>query len=148
MGHCYSGNAVEPTISNQWFVKSNAGWAGIEAVRNGSVRFVPERFENYYNWMEMSGLVIQRRCGGEPLRMIALNAATMVEYESERPCLREQNIKQDEDVLDTWFSSAPWPFSTLGWPDDTEDFGTLSHQMSCDWIRYILLGCPHDIFGN
>jgi valyl-tRNA synthetase len=101
----------------------------IEAVRNGSVRFVPERFAKiYYNWMEN----VRDWCISRQLwwghRIPAYDCLecgyTTVEYEkpSQCPVCRSENIKQDEDVLDTWFSSALWPFSTLGWPEDTEDF--------------------------
>ncbi len=130
VGTCYRCNTViEPLISKQWFVKMKplAGPA-IEAVKNGSIKFVPERFAKiYFNWMEN----IQDWCISRQLwwghRIPAYYCSdcghTMVEDHAPERCENcgSTRIEQDPDTLDTWFSSALWPFSTLGWPDQTED---------------------------
>ena len=100
----------------------------IEAVKNGSIKFVPERFSKiYFNWMEN----IQDWCISRQLwwghRIPAYYCLEcghmMVEHQMPDVCpeCNSTRIKQDEDTLDTWFSSALWPFSTLGWPEETED---------------------------
>ncbi len=131
VGHCQRCNTtIEPILSEQWFVsmKPLAGPA-IDVVKEGKVKFVPDRFSKiYYNWMEN----IQDWCISRQLwwghRIPAYYCAdcgeiTVSEGEP-KECSKcgGTNIKQDEDTLDTWFSSALWPFSTLGWPEETEDF--------------------------
>lgn len=130
VGACYRcATTIEPRVSWQWFVKMKPlAEPAIEAVRNGTVKFVPERFSKiYYNWMEN----IQDWCISRQLwwghRIPAYYCSDcgemMVSRAAPHKCEKCQstNIKQDEDVLDTWFSSALWPFSTLGWPDETPD---------------------------
>ncbi len=130
VGACYRcTTTIEPRVSWQWFVKMKPlAEPAIEAVRNGTVKFVPERFSKiYFNWMEN----IQDWCISRQLwwghRIPAYYCADcgemMVSRTAPHKCSKCQstNIKQDEDVLDTWFSSALWPFSTLGWPDETPD---------------------------
>lgn len=130
VGECYRCNTVvEPIISKQWFVKMEPlAKPAIEAVKNGSIKFVPERFSKiYYNWMEN----IQDWCISRQLwwghRIPAYYCLEcghmMVEHSMPDVCpeCNSTRIKQDEDTLDTWFSSALWPFSTLGWPEETED---------------------------
>ncbi len=130
VGTCYRCNTViEPMISKQWFVRMKplAGPA-IESVKNGSIKFVPERFSKiYFNWMEN----IQDWCISRQLwwghRIPAYYCKDcdhmMVAHEAPDTCAKcgSRNIEQDPDTLDTWFSSALWPFSTLGWPKETED---------------------------
>jgi valyl-tRNA synthetase len=130
VGSCYRCNTViEPLVSTQWFVKMKplAGPA-IKAVKDGVIKFVPERFSKiYFNWMEN----IQDWCISRQLwwghRIPAYYCSecgeTMVETESPGSCAKcgSKSIEQDPDTLDTWFSSALWPFSTLGWPEETED---------------------------
>jgi len=120
---------VEPKISNQWFVEMESlAKPAIEAVRDGRIQFVPERWRKvYFDWMEN----IQDWCISRQLwwghRIPAWHcddcAETTVSRETPPECQScgSSNIHQDEDVLDTWFSSALWPFSIMGWPEETED---------------------------
>ncbi len=130
VGSCYRcATTIEPRVSWQWFVKMKPlAEPALEAVRNGTVKFVPERFSKiYFNWMEN----IQDWCISRQLwwghRIPAYYCSDCGEMmvsrtaPNECPKCHSTRIKQDEDVLDTWFSSALWPFSTLGWPDETED---------------------------
>ncbi len=130
VGHCQRCNTtIEPILSEQWFVnmKPLAGPA-IDIVKSGKVKFVPERFSKiYYNWMEN----IQDWCISRQLwwghRIPAYYCVDcgeiIVSDEEPEKCLKcGGNVIQDEDTLDTWFSSALWPFSTLGWPEKTDDF--------------------------
>ncbi|MFS8500328.1 MAG: valine--tRNA ligase [Caldicoprobacter sp.] len=130
VGHCYRcGTVVEPIISKQWFVKMKPlAEPAIKAVKEGRIKFVPERFEKiYFNWMEnIKDWCISRQLWwGHRIPAYYCQDCdyTMVERSMPERCTKcgSTNIKQDEDVLDTWFSSALWPFSTLGWPDETED---------------------------
>ncbi|MDN5276389.1 MAG: valyl-tRNA synthetase [Clostridiales bacterium] len=130
VGHCYRcGTVVEPIISKQWFVKMKPlAEPAIKAVKDGKIKFVPERFEKiYFNWMEnIKDWCISRQLWWGhriPAYYCQDCGETMVERSMPERCSRcgSTNLKQDEDVLDTWFSSALWPFSTLGWPDETED---------------------------
>lgn len=130
VGSCYRcSTTIEPRVSYQWFVKMKPlAEPAIEAVRNGTIKFVPERFSKiYFNWMEN----IQDWCISRQLwwghRIPAYYCDDCGEITVSRtepgecPKCHSKKIRQDEDVLDTWFSSALWPFSTLGWPDVTED---------------------------
>jgi valyl-tRNA synthetase len=130
VGHCQRCDTIiEPLISTQWFVKMKPlAEPAIERVLAGETRFVPERFTRIYtNWMEnIRDWCISRQlwwghripvwycqdCGEVICSRTEPAACTMCQG---------SNLVQDEDVLDTWFSSALWPFSTLGWPDDTQD---------------------------
>ncbi len=130
VGHCYRcGTELEPWLSEQWFVKMKPlAEPAIEVVRDGRVRFVPARFaKTYLDWMEnLRDWCISRQlwwghripvwycgdCGQASASMDDLDTC---------PKCSSKNIEQDPDVLDTWFSSQLWPFSTLGWPDETED---------------------------
>ncbi|TET32436.1 MAG: valine--tRNA ligase [Anaerolineales bacterium] len=123
------GEVVEPMVSTQWFVRMESLAApALEAVRSGQIQIVPERFEKvYYNWLEN----IRDWCISRQLwwghRIPAWHCADCGEITVAREvptqCTHCESsaITQDPDVLDTWFSSGLWPFSTLGWPDDTED---------------------------
>ncbi|MBM7583222.1 valyl-tRNA synthetase [Caldicoprobacter guelmensis] len=130
VGHCYRcGTVVEPLISKQWFVKMKPlAEPAIKVVKEGKIRFVPERFEKvYFNWMEnIKDWCISRQLWWGhriPAYYCQDCGETMVERSMPEKCVKcgSTSIIQDEDVLDTWFSSALWPFSTLGWPDETED---------------------------
>ncbi len=130
VGHCYRcGTVLEPVASRQWFVKMKPlAEPAIECVRRGDTSFIPERFsKNYFNWMEnIKDWCISRQlwwghripayycgdCGG-----------ITVSEEDVTVCPKcgGRHIRQDDDVLDTWFSSALWPFTTLGWPDSDAD---------------------------
>jgi valyl-tRNA synthetase len=130
VGHCYRCNTtVEPMVSKQWFVKMKPLAApAIEVVKQGKVQFVPDRFTRIYlNWLEN----IRDWCISRQLwwghRIPAWYCKDCGEMTVSReditvcPKCGRTHIEQDQDVLDTWFSSALWPFSTLGWPDETED---------------------------
>ena len=130
VGSCYRcGTVVEPRVSKQWFVKMKPlAEPAIEQVQKGEVKFVPERFEKiYYHWMEnIKDWCISRQLWWGhriPAWYCQDCGETIVSREAPHTCPKcgSKNLKQDEDTLDTWFSSALWPFSTLGWPDQTED---------------------------
>lgn len=130
VGQCYRCNTViEPITSLQWFVTMEPlAKPAIKAVRDGDIRFIPKRFEKmYYNWMEnIHDWCISRQLWwGHRIPAYYCDDCgyTMVSETEPDGCGRcnSLNITQDEDVLDTWFSSALWPFSTLGWPEDTPD---------------------------
>ena len=129
VGHCYRcDSVVEPIVSKQWFVamKSLAEPA-IEAVRSGDIKFVPKRSENvYFNWLEniRDWCISRQLWWGHRIPAWYCNACGEMMVSAESPVACECGgtvFKQDEDVLDTWFSSGLWPFSTLGWPEQTED---------------------------
>ncbi|HIX66001.1 MAG TPA: valine--tRNA ligase, partial [Candidatus Anaerotruncus excrementipullorum] len=130
VGSCYRcGTIIEPRVSKQWFVKMEPlAKPAVEAVRDGRTKFVPERFEKiYFNWMEN----IKDWCISRQLwwghRIPAWYCADCGELIVSRqdpdrcPHCGGTHLEQDPDTLDTWFSSALWPFSTLGWPDQTPE---------------------------
>ncbi len=127
VGACYRCHTTIETIlgkNQQWFVKMQPlAKPAIEAVKNKETRFIPERFASvYYNWMNN----IKDWCVSRQLwwgHRIPACGETMVQEDAPTKCSKcgSTNLNQDEDVLDTWFSSALWPFSTLGWPDKTDD---------------------------
>ena len=131
VGVCYRhGNTnVEPRLSEQWFVKMQPlAEPAIKAVREGKTRFLPDRFSKiYYNWMEnIRDWCISRQLwwGHRIPAWYCEDCGKMTVSREDVTVCPEcggKHLKQDEDVLDTWFSSALWPFSTLGWPDQTED---------------------------
>lgn len=129
VGQCYRcGTTVEPIISKQWFVKMKPlAEPAIEAVKNGDSRFVPERFSKIYmNWMEnvFDWCISRQLWWGHRIPAFYCQECgkTIVSKEDIHTCPHcGGNVKQDEDVLDTWFSSALWPFSTLGWPEKTPE---------------------------
>ena len=131
VGVCYrhSKTAIEPMVSKQWFVDMKPlAKPAIEAVTSGKTQFVPERFtKQYMNWMEniRDWCISRQLWWGHriPVWYCQDCGEMMVLREDPTCCVGcgSKNIHQDEDVLDTWFSSALWPFSTLGWPEQTED---------------------------
>ncbi len=130
VGQCYRcSTTVEPIISKQWFVHMKPlAQPAIEAVKNGTIQFVPERFSKiYFNWMEniRDWCISRQLWWGHRIPAYYCDECGETIVSRERPsCCTKcgcSHLKQDEDVLDTWFSSALWPFSTLGWPEDTED---------------------------
>ena len=132
VGHCQrSGTIVEPIISEQWFVRAEPlARPAIEAVRDGRISFVPRRFERtYFHWMEnIRDWTISRQIWwGHRIPVWYCDAcpATIVAVEDPDACPTcDGAVRQDEDTLDTWFSSGLWPHSTLGWPDaDADDLG-------------------------
>lgn len=131
VGKCYRcHHRIEPKISEQWFVKMELlAKPAIDAVRNGDVKFIPERFDKtYFNWMEnIRDWCISRQLwwGHRIPAYYCQDCGNMQVSEDEvTKCNKcgSTNIEQDDETLDTWFSSALWPFSTLGWPEQTEDF--------------------------
>ena len=129
VGVCYRcGTTVEPIISKQWFVKMKPlAEPAVEAVKNGTTTFVPEKFtKNYMNWMEnvFDWCISRQLWWGHRIPAFYCDECgeTIVSKEDITTCPKcGAKVRQDEDVLDTWFSSALWPFSTLGWPEKTED---------------------------
>ncbi len=130
VGSCYRCHTVvEPRVSKQWFVKMEPlAKSAIECVRDGRVRFIPERMEKiYFNWMEnIKDWCISRQLWWGhriPAWYCEDCGETIVAMDAPHTCPKcgSEKLHQDEDTLDTWFSSALWPFSTLGWPDQTED---------------------------
>lgn len=130
VGHCYRCNhTVEPIVSKQWFVKMEPlAKPAIDVVRKKSVKFIPDRFSKiYFNWMEnVRDWCISRQLwwGHRIPAYYCQDCGEMIISKDEvKVCSKcnSTNILQDEDVLDTWFSSALWPFSTLGYPEQTED---------------------------
>ena len=120
---------VEPRVSTQWFVKMEPlAKPAIDVVKGGTIRFIPERLEKtYYNWMEnIKDWCISRQLWWGhriPAWYCEDCGETIVSETDVDTCPKcgGKHIHQDEDTLDTWFSSALWPFSTLGWPDETEE---------------------------
>lgn len=129
VGGCYRcGTTVEPITSKQWFVKMQPlAEPAAKAVENGETKFIPERFtKTYMHWMEnVHDWCISRQLWWGhriPAFYCTECGETTVSKEDITACPKcGGKVKQDEDVLDTWFSSALWPFSTLGWPDKTEE---------------------------
>ena len=129
VGTCYRcGTTIEPMVSKQWFVRMEplAGPA-IDVVRNGQIKFVPERFEKqYFHWMENTRdwCISRQLWWGHRIPAYYCDSCGEIHVSEEHldtcPACGGA-VRQDEDTLDTWFSSALWPFSVLGWPDKTED---------------------------
>ncbi len=130
VGHCYRcKTTIEPYVSEQWFVRTGPlAQPAIEAVKEGKTRFIPKNWEKtYFEWMyNIRDWCISRQLWWGhriPVWECRDCGKYTVSLETPESCEHcgSKNIKQEEDVLDTWFSSALWPMSTLGWPDDTED---------------------------
>ena len=161
VGTCYRcGNDVEPIISAQWFVKmAPLTTEAIRVVRDGETKFVPERFtKNYINWMEnLHDWCISRQLWwGHQIPVWYCDDCGEMTVTREDPteCAHcgSKKIHRDPDVLDTWFSSALWPFSTLGWPEKTEDLEyfyptdvlVTGYDIITFWVsRMIFSGCEH-----
>ena len=131
VGYCSrSGSVVEPLLSHQWFVRVE-GLVGpaIDVVRRDISRFIPKRWEkNYFHWMEnLHDWCISRQLWWGhriPAWYCDADGTVMVARQRPQACdaCGSPNLREEDDVLDTWFSSALWPFSTLGWPEETDDF--------------------------
>ena len=127
--HDRCGTAIEPMISKQWYVKMESlAKPAIEAVREKNIKFVPERFEKiYFHWMEniQDWCISRQLWWGHRIPVWYCKDCGELIVLEETPCkcskCGSENLEQDKDVLDTWFSSALWPFSTLGWPNENED---------------------------
>ena len=161
VGTCYRCHSdVEPLISAQWFVKMEPlAKEALRVVNDGEVKFVPDRFsKTYTNWMEnVHDWCISRQLWwGHQIPAWTCQDCGHITVSEEDPTECEhchsKNIVQEEDVLDTWFSSALWPFSTLGWPEETEDFKyfyptdvlVTGYDIIFFWVaRMIFSGCEH-----
>ncbi|WP_456484854.1 valine--tRNA ligase [Desulfurobacterium sp.] len=130
VGHCYRcKTVVEPYLSDQWFVKTKPlAEKAIEAVKTGEIKFIPRQWENtFFDWMyNIRDWCISRQIWwGHRIPVWYCEECGHLTVTEETPDRCEKcgskNIYQDEDVLDTWFSSALWPFGTLGWPENTDD---------------------------
>ena len=161
VGTCYRcHNDVEPIISAQWFVKmAPLAEEALRVVNEGETRFVPERFtKTYTNWMEnVHDWCISRQLwwGHQiPVWYCACCGKMTVSEADPAQCAHcgSADIERDPDVLDTWFSSALWPFSTLGWPEKTEDMNyfyptdvlVTGYDIIFFWVsRMIFSGCAH-----
>lgn len=160
VGTCYRcGTTIEPRVSLQWFVKmADLAKPAIEAVRSGDIKFVPERFEkNYFNWMEdiRDWCISRQLWWGHRIPAFYCDdcGETVVTKEDKAYCPHcGKEMRQDPDTLDTWFSSALWPFSTLGWPEKTADLdyfyptSTLvtGYDIITFWVsRMIVAGMEH-----
>ena len=160
VGTCYRCHStIEPMVSRQWFVRMEplAGPA-IQAVRTGEIRFVPDRFsKNYLHWMEniRDWCISRQLWWGHRIPAFYCDdcGETVVTEEPSAVCPKcGKPMRQDPDTLDTWFSSALWPFSTLGWPDETEDLKTFyptsvlitGYDIITFWVsRMIFSGYAH-----
>ena len=159
VGTCYRcHNDVEPLISAQWFVKMEPlAKEALRVVKNGEVKFVPERFsKTYINWMEnVHDWCISRQLWwGHQIPAWYCDECGHINVSREDPTKCEKcgctHLTRDPDVLDTWFSSALWPFSTMGWPDQTEDLDfyyptsvmVTGYDIIFFWVaRMIFSGC-------
>lgn len=129
VGHCSRCHeTVEPIVSKQWFVKmKDLAAPAIEAVKKGEIKFIPKRFEKtYFNWMNniRDWCISRQLWWGHRIPVFYCDncgAETASRKDLDKCPHCGGKVRQDEDVLDTWFSSALWPFSTMGWPDETED---------------------------
>ncbi|MGB7605250.1 MAG: valine--tRNA ligase [Lutisporaceae bacterium] len=129
VGHCQRCQTIiEPILSKQWFVDMKPlAEPALKVVRDGDIEFVPERFSKiYFNWMEniQDWCISRQLWWGHRIPAYYCIHCGEVIVAKEKPSKCSKcggELKQDEDTLDTWFSSALWPFSTLGWPENTED---------------------------
>ena len=161
VGTCYRcGTTIEPRVSLQWFVKmADLAKPAIEAVRSGDINFIPERFDkNYFNWMEdiRDWCISRQLWWGHRIPAYYCDECGEFVVAKEAPAKCEKcgctHFTQDPDTLDTWFSSALWPFSTLGWPEKTKELdyfyptNTLvtGYDIITFWVsRMIVAGMEH-----
>ena len=134
VGHCYRCNSIiEPRVSTQWFVKMEPlAKRALEVVKNGKIQITPKRWEKvYYNWLEnIRDWTISRQIWwghripayyAEDGTVFVAKSLEEAKIQAREKFGKDANLTEETDVLDTWFSSALWPFSTLGWPNETED---------------------------
>ncbi|MFP4226524.1 MAG: valine--tRNA ligase [Desulfobacterales bacterium] len=159
IGHCYRCQTlVEPNLSKQWFVRTRPlAEKAVDAVKNGETCIVPEKWQNdYYKWMEnIRDWCISRQIWwGHPIPAwkCADCGHLAVAFEDPKicPACESDRLEPDSDVLDTWFSSALWPFSTMGWPDQTKLLQTFyptsvlvtGFDILFFWVaRMMMMGC-------
>jgi valyl-tRNA synthetase len=158
LAHCYRcDTVVEPRLSRQWFIKMKPlAEPAIEAVKKGKVRFFPKKWEKvYFDWMEnIRDWCISRQIWwGHQIPVFYCDDCSYEnvteDFPEECESCGSKSLRQDEDVLDTWFSSALWPFATLGWPEETEDLKyfyptsllVTAHDIIFFWVaRMIMMG--------
>ena len=158
MGHCQRCDTVlEPMVSKQWYMRmASLAKPAIEAVESGRIRIIPEHFSKvYFNWMHnIRDWAISRQLWWGhrvPVWYCGACGGVIVELDDPSACPQcgSGDLTRDDDVLDTWFSSALWPHSTLGWPDETEDLeyfypGSVletGHDILFFWVaRMIMMG--------
>ncbi|HTY13770.1 MAG TPA: valine--tRNA ligase [Candidatus Omnitrophota bacterium] len=159
IGHCYRCKTViEPYLSDQWFVKVDSlARAAVQSVEEGKIKFVPERWHKVYlQWMtNLRDWCISRQLwwGHQVPAWYCECGEIIVAEETPTKCPKcgSSKLTQDPDVFDTWFSSALWPFSTLGWPDDTEDLRTFyptdvlvtSYDIIFFWVARMIMAGLH-----
>ncbi len=160
VGTCYRcGTTVEPMTSDQWFVRMKPlAEPAIRAVEKGDIRFIPERFsKNYFNWMNniLDWCISRQLWWGHRIPAFYCDACGRMEVSKTDLTVCPAcgaPMRQEEDVLDTWFSSALWPFSTLGWPDKSEDLAryyptstlVTGYDIITFWVsRMIFSGLEH-----
>lgn len=157
--HDRCGTTVEPIISKQWYVKMDQlAKPAVEVVKNGETKFVPERFDKtYFNWMEniQDWCISRQLWWGHriPVYYCQDCGEMMVLEDAPSKCTKcgSTNVEQDNDVLDTWFSSSLWPFSTLGWPNKTEDLDyfypnsvlVTGHDIIFFWVARMIFSGLH-----
>ena len=162
IGRCQrSDDVIEPRIKTQWFIKTRPlADAALAATRGGTTRILPERFEKTWeNWL--TGIrdwnVSRQLWWGHriPAWYCPDGHVTVSALVGRSRCLRDVRqaggqLTQDPDIFDTWFSSGLWPFSTLGWPDDTPDFAPVlpGHGHGDRLRHHLLLGRPDDDAGH
>jgi valyl-tRNA synthetase len=148
------GEVIEPLLSEQWFVRMEKPAAlALEAVRSGATKIVPPHFEKvYFNWLEnIEDWCISRQLWwGHRIPVWYTPDGQMIVPGPDEPDPQGEGVYQDPDVLDTWFSSGLWPFSTLGWPDETPDMQAFyptsvletGYDILFFWVaRMMMLGC-------
>ncbi len=160
VGTCYRCHQdVEPIISAQWFVKMKPlAQEAIRVVKEGETKFVPERFtKTYMNWMEnvRDWCISRQLWWGHQIPAWTCECGHITVSREDATCCEKcgsKNIVREEDVLDTWFSSALWPFETLGWPKDNPDYDyfyptdvlVTGYDIIFFWVaRMIFSGCEH-----
>jgi valyl-tRNA synthetase len=148
------GEVIEPLLSEQWFVKMQPlADLALAAVKNGDTKIVPENFERvYYNWLDniQDWCISRQLWWGHRIPVWYGPNGEMIVPGPDEPDPTGPGITQDPDVLDTWFSSGLWPFSTLGWPDNTADYQRFyptqvmetGYDILFFWVaRMMMLGC-------